>query len=124
MLHHVSLPISDMEKSASMYDVSLAELGYRRVCVGRDFIGYGIEDSKDKFAIKQTPTATSVGSRFHLAFAAPSRKAVDAFYNAALNHGAEDNGSPGLRPNYGENYYAAFIIDPDGHHIEAVHNEP
>jgi predicted lactoylglutathione lyase len=62
------------------------------------------------------------GDGFHLAFAAPSREAIDAFYRAALEYGASDNGAPGLRPNYGPRYYAAFIVDLDGHRIEAMHN--
>jgi catechol 2,3-dioxygenase-like lactoylglutathione lyase family enzyme len=59
---------------------------------------------------------------FHLAFTAPSRSAVDEFHKAALLHGGEDNGAAGLRPDYGDEYYAAFVIDPDGYHIEAVIN--
>lgn len=76
---------------------------------------------RDKLALQQTSRASAAGPGFHLAIAAPSREAVDAFHAAALLHGAIDNGRPGLRPHYGPGYYAAFIIDPDGHRIEAVH---
>jgi predicted lactoylglutathione lyase len=62
------------------------------------------------------------GLGFHLALAAPSRLAVASFHNAALEHGGIDNGGPGPRPDYGPNYYAAFVVDPDGHHLEAVYN--
>ena len=124
MLHHISLPVRNIETSASMYDAALPALGYRRVYVGKAFVGYGVEDGEDRFAIKQSEETASAGPQFHLAFSAPSRESVDAFYHAALSHGGTDNGPPGLRPDYGANYYAAFIIDCDGHHIEAVHNEP
>ncbi len=124
MLHHLSLPVADLERSSSLYDAALSALGYRRVCSGNGFAGYGVDDGKDKFAIKHATPSASAGPRFHLAFSAPSREAVDAFHKAALRHGAADNGEPGLRPHYGPNYYAAFIIDLDGHRIEAVCNAP
>jgi catechol 2,3-dioxygenase-like lactoylglutathione lyase family enzyme len=123
MLHHLSFSVSNLEKSAAFYDAALVPLGYRRVCETKSFIGYGIEDGKDKFAIAAKGTAVSTpSSGFHLAFSASSTKAVDAFYSAAMEFGARDNGTPGLRPQYGPNYYAAFVIDPDGYRIEAVFN--
>lgn len=70
----------------------------------------------------QTAASAAAGPGFHIALAAPSREAVHAFHEAALQHGASDNGPPGPRPHYGPNYYAAFSIDLDGHRIEAVHN--
>lgn len=123
MLHHISFPVANLHQSAAFYDAALSTLGYRRVGSSDDFVGYGIEDGKDKFALKRSTPTTAAGPGFHLAFTAPSRASVDAFYKAALAHGATDNGAPGLRPHYGAAYYAAFIIDPDGHRIEAVHNE-
>ncbi len=122
MLHHASLPVEDLDRAGTLYDAALATLGYRRVCEGPGFVGYGVEDGKDKFALKQSAPSVAAGPGFHIALAAPSREAVDAFHKAALRHGASDNGSPGPRPHYGPTYYAAFIIDPDGHRIEAVHN--
>jgi len=72
-------------------------------------------------AIKHRPEGQRpAGPGFHLAFAAPSRQAVDRFHAAAIAHGGGDNGGPGLRPHYGEHYYAAFVMDPDGHALEAV----
>ena len=124
MLHHVSLPVADLEGSSALYDAALAALGYRRVSSGQGFAGYGIEDGKDKFSIKLSVPSASAGPRFHLAFVAISRDAVDAFHEAAILHGASSNGAPGLRAHYGPSYYAAFIIDLDGHRIEAVHNVP
>ena len=122
MLHHISLPVADLEKSAALYDTCLGELGYRRVCSGPEFAGYGLEDDKDAFALIALPNAKAAGEGFHLAFCAPSHSAIDAFHAAALRLGASDNGAPGYRPQYGASYYAAFFIDLDGHHIEAVLN--
>jgi len=122
MIHHASLPVVDLERSAALYDAALAALGYRRVLNALGFVGYGVEDGKDKLALKQTTQSEPAAPGFHLALAAPSREAVDAFYAAALLHGATDNGRPGLRAHYGPRYYAAFIIDLDGHRIEVVHN--
>jgi catechol 2,3-dioxygenase-like lactoylglutathione lyase family enzyme len=129
MLHHVSFGVSDIRRSAAFYDAVLAALGYVRVWddISDDdpdcAVGYGYSNGGDKFAIKLRAQALS-GSvpGFHLAFAAPSRAAVDEFHKAALLNGGKDNGAAGLRPDYGDEYYAAFVIDPDGYHIEAVIN--
>ncbi|MBY5356521.1 VOC family protein [Rhizobium leguminosarum] len=129
MLHHASLGISDIERSAAFYDAALTALGYIRVWddirpgeTGQA-IGYGNPGGGDKLAIKHRPDGQRPpGPGFHLAFAAPSRQAVDRFYAAAIAHGGSDNGPPGLRSHYGEHYYAAFVIDPDGHALEAVFN--
>ena len=123
MLHHLSLPVADLERSAELYDAALSALGYRRVCAAKNFVGYGIEDDKDKFAIIETRPSIPAGPGFHLAIGAPSQEAVDRFHEIALLHGARDDGAPGLRQHYGPNYYAAFIVDLDGHRIEAVINE-
>jgi len=123
MLHHISLPVADLEKSARLYDNALAALGYRRVYSGEGFVGYGVEEGKDKFLIAVKTDARSAGPGFHIALAAPSREAVDRFHQIALEFGASNNGDPGLREHYGPDYYAAFIIDPDGHRIEAVIND-
>jgi catechol 2,3-dioxygenase-like lactoylglutathione lyase family enzyme len=122
MLHHLSLPVADLERSAALYDAALAPLGYRRVLDAPGFAGYGVEEGRDKLGLKRTAQFAPAGPGFHLALAAPSRAAVDSFHAAALLHGATDDGRPGLRPHYGPGYYAAFIIDLDGHRIEAVHN--
>jgi catechol 2,3-dioxygenase-like lactoylglutathione lyase family enzyme len=121
MLHHASLAVANLKLACTLYDAALGALGYRRVSKGPGFAGYGVEDGRDKFALMEAgPTASSCRGS-HLAFAAPSRAAVDAFHRAAVQHGAADNGGPALRPHYGPEYYAAFVIDPDGNHIEAVH---
>ena len=120
MLHHISLPVADLERSSILYDTILAALGYRCVCAGKGYAGYGVEEYEDLFMIKQINPSASAGPKFHLAFGAPSRKAVDEFHKSALANGATDDGKPGLRAHYGATYYAAFIIDLDGHRIEAV----
>lgn len=121
MLHHLSFAVTDLARSAAFYDAALAPLGYRRVWSDDTAVGYGITDGEDKFAIKLRPANTGVpGDGFHLAFAAPSRAAIDDFHAAALRHGGQDNGGCGLCPEYGDHYYAAFVIDPDGYRIEAV----
>jgi catechol 2,3-dioxygenase-like lactoylglutathione lyase family enzyme len=123
MLHHVSFAVADLRRSATFYDAALLTLGYVRVWTDETAIGYGHPGSGDKFAIKLRGKGISVpGPGFHLAFSAPSREAVAAFHHAALAHGGTDNGAPGLRPHYGPDYYAAFVLDPDGYRIEAVLN--
>lgn len=125
MLHHLSFATTNLQRSSTFYDAALAPLGYRRVCSHDTFAGYGVEDNKDKFALKLLPEETIVpGEGTHLAFAAPSRKAVDEFYAAAMQHGGKDNGGFGVHSEYGPNYYAAFVFDPDGYRIEAVINTP
>jgi catechol 2,3-dioxygenase-like lactoylglutathione lyase family enzyme len=131
MLHHISLGVSDIERAAIFYDNVLGPLGYHRVWEdlrpreAYQAVGYGRPGEGDKFAIKlRTSSHLAPGPGFHHAFAAPSREAVQAFHAAALAHGGQDNGAPGLRPDYGPNYYAAFVIDPDGFPIEAVLNSP
>lgn len=125
MLHHVSLGVADLQRASSFYDAVLAALGYGRVWTDANAVGYGEPGGGDKLAIKlRSPGAAAPGPGFHLAFAAPDRAAVACFHEAALRHGGADNGAPGLRPHYGPHYYAAFVIDPDGHALEAVVNTP
>lgn len=129
MLHHISFGVSDLERSAAFYDAALAALGYVRVWEdirpgeADQAIGYGIAGGGDKLAIKHRPDgAGPPGAGFHLALAAPDRQAVEDFHRAALRHGGTDNGGPGLRLHYGPTYFAAFVVDPDGHRLEAVFN--
>lgn len=124
MLHHISFGVRDLALSGAFYDAALGALGFRRVFDGEESIGYGLEDGKDLLLLNLEVDATTPGSGFHLAFTAPSRNAVDTFHTTALRVGGRDNGQPGLRPDYGPNYYAAFLIDPDGYKIEATINAP
>jgi catechol 2,3-dioxygenase-like lactoylglutathione lyase family enzyme len=122
LLHHVSLGVRDLALSGAFYDAALAALGYRRVFSGDAAIGYGLVDDQDWLLLNLEADPAPPGAGFHLAFSAPSRAAVDAFHANALRVGGADNGAPGLRPEYGPDYYAAFLVDPDGHRIEAVVN--
>jgi len=125
MLHHVSFGVSNLERSAAFYDAALAVLGYVRVWTDATAVGYGLAAGQDLFAVKlKAGDAVAPGPGFHLAFTAPSREAVARFHAEALAHGGEDNGAPGLRSAYGPNYFAAFVIDPDGYRIEAVTTLP
>jgi catechol 2,3-dioxygenase-like lactoylglutathione lyase family enzyme len=125
MLHHLSFAVADLARSAHFYDAALSPLGYVRVWSDATAVGYGQPEGGDMFAIRLRPGNVAVpGEGFHVAFAAPSRPAVHAFYEVALQRGGQDNGPAGLCPEYGEHYYAAFIIDPDGYRIEAVINTP
>lgn len=122
MLHHVSFPVRDLALSGAFYDAALGALGFRRVFEDDTAIGYGLVDDEDLFCLKLRDDASAASAGFHLAFAAPDRSAVDRFHASTLAIGGSDNGAPGLRPDYGPLYYAAFLIDPDGHRIEAVIN--
>ena len=121
MLDHVSLGVSDIERSCTFYDRALAPLGIERLYAdGTDAAGYGV--GPKAFFWIGSKEASQTGS--HVAFAAADRNVVDKFYDEALAAGGKDNGRPGLRPNYHENYYGAFVLDPDGHNIEAVCHAP
>jgi catechol 2,3-dioxygenase-like lactoylglutathione lyase family enzyme len=125
MLHHLSFGVSDLARAAAFYDATLFALGFVRVWSDASAVGYGHLGGGDQFAVKLQPAGVVVpGPGFHVAFTAPSREAVSRFHAAALQHGGSDNGAPGLRPAYGEHYFAAFVADPDGYRIEAVINEP
>jgi catechol 2,3-dioxygenase-like lactoylglutathione lyase family enzyme len=117
MIDHVTFWVSEMARAKAFYDRALIPLGIRRITADdHEFAGYGVP-GKGYFWIgpaKQAPTGT------HVAFAAADRATVDKFYEAALAAGGRDNGKPGLRPQYRANYYGAFVLDPDGHNIEAV----
>jgi catechol 2,3-dioxygenase-like lactoylglutathione lyase family enzyme len=120
VIDHVSVGVSDLARSREFYRRALTPLGFAELGQWRDGateVVFGLEEASD-FAIS---TAYTVGGA-HVAFAADRREQVDAFYAAAVEAGGRDNGRPGLRPKYSEGYYGAFVLDPDGHNIEAVHH--
>lgn len=122
MLGHLSFGVSDLEAAGRFYDAVLAPLGYVRVWTSGHAVGYGEPGGGDKLALFARPgQVVAPGPGFHLAFDALDRAAVDAFHAAALRAGGRDEGAPGPRPKYGATYYAAFVVDPDGHKLEAVH---
>lgn len=126
MLGHISFGVSDLTRSGAFYDATMQALGYARVFGSDRAIGYGAPGSpNDRLLLIQQPGAVMPPSAgFHLAFGAPSREAVDRFHAAALANGGVDEGGPGLRPQYGPDYYAAFVLDPDGYKLEAKHPPP
>ncbi len=126
MIDHVSLGVSDLAHSKAFYDAVLRPLGVTRIYDYDGGLGYGVGD-KPSFWIGpplDPGRLVHAGGGTHVAFAAPDRKAVDAFHRAALANGATDDGKPGLRPLYHPNYYGAFVLDPDGHKIEACCHMP
>ena len=127
MLHHISIGVSEIVRAGNFYDAVLAPLGYLRVFEDlrpgerHQAIGYGTEPDKDKFAIKERfADELAPGPGFHLAFAAPSREAVNEWHKRGLELGATNEGEPKIWHAFGPNYYAAFLADPDGWQIEAV----
>jgi catechol 2,3-dioxygenase-like lactoylglutathione lyase family enzyme len=126
MLDHVSVGVSDLERSRRFYDAALRPLGLVRTL---DFEGrgsdYGFAPGQlgVEFTITREAEATPAPG-VHLCFRAPDREAVRAFHRAALAAGGRDDGPPGLRPKYHGEYYGAFVLDPDGHRIEAVCHAP
>jgi catechol 2,3-dioxygenase-like lactoylglutathione lyase family enzyme len=115
-LGHVKLPVRDLDASRKFYATALAPLGFELVYDGPSSLGFG-PPPFELFAVELTAEPVHGA---HVAFDAADHAMVDAFHAAALEAGGQDNGAPGLRP-YGTNYYAAFVLDPDGHNIEAVH---
>jgi len=127
MLDHVGIPVSDYQRAKAFYLMALAPLGYDLVMEvasketgGASHAGFGAQ-ARPQFWIG---SGKPIKGRVHFAFVAKDRDAVDAFYAAALKAGGKDNGAPGLRPHYHANYYGAFVLDPDGHNIEAVCHLP
>jgi catechol 2,3-dioxygenase-like lactoylglutathione lyase family enzyme len=122
MIDHLSIQCDDVAQSATFYNAVLAPLGGTRVMDFGDVIGFG-EPSRPEFWIG--PRTTGEGFReTHVAFSAPNRAAVDAFYVAATAAGAEVLHEPRLWPEYHENYYGVFVRDPDGNNVEAVCHLP
>lgn len=121
MFDHVVFSASNYEESKAFFVKALAPLGVAVVSEGPLGIELCRPDSPSSLCIRRDPEKAT---HLHLAFAADSREQVIAFYRAALDAGARDNGSPGLRPKYHANYFAAFVIGPDGHNIEAVCHKP
>jgi catechol 2,3-dioxygenase-like lactoylglutathione lyase family enzyme len=121
LLDHVTIGVSNVERSMKFYDRALRPLGIVRLYAeAEEYAGYGISP-KAFFWIgsKEMPQTGA-----HIAFTAPDRATVDRFHDEAIAAGGRDNGRPGIRPHYHAHYYGAFVLDPDGHNIEAVCHTP
>lgn len=124
MIDHMGIAVSDIARSRTFYEAALGALGMSvqmevtpdQTGDGTTALGFGIPGEK----IFWIGDGEKIGEGIHVAFRADHRKQVDEFHSAGLNSGGRDNGAPGPRPNYGANYYAAFVYDPDGANIEAV----
>lgn len=123
MFDHVKFGVSDYAASKAFFLQALEPLGVAVVSEGAPAYGVELSQPKGKVSLCLYQTGEKP-AHLHLAFVAESRAQVDAFHRAALAAGGKDNGAPGLRPHYHANYYAAFVIGPDGHNIEAVCHEP
>jgi catechol 2,3-dioxygenase-like lactoylglutathione lyase family enzyme len=123
MLAHISIGVRNLEQAKRFYDAVLPPLGYRCIRAARsmDGWGYGRETIRFWLTAAERPVPPDEASRLHFCFAAPNNDAVDAFHAAALRAGGMDNGAPGVRTKYSPDYYAAFVIDPNGYRIEAFH---
>lgn len=122
MFDHVVFGVSDYAASKAFFIKALEPLGVAVVQDGPLGVELCRPSSQSSLCIRKE--CEEKPAHLHLAFTAESRRQVEAFYHAALSAGGKDNGPPGLRPNYHANYYAAFVIGPDGHNIEAVCHEP
>jgi catechol 2,3-dioxygenase-like lactoylglutathione lyase family enzyme len=120
MFDHVGLNVQDYETSKRFYDETLAVLGYGVVMEFPHACGYGPAGKPEFWIAQREP----IGTGSHVAFASPDRATVDAFHEAALAAGGRDNGAPGIRDDYHEHYYGAFVLDPDGNNVEAVCHKP
>jgi catechol 2,3-dioxygenase-like lactoylglutathione lyase family enzyme len=120
MIDHVSVGVSDLDRSARFYELTLAPLGLSRVVVRPATIGFGKNYPEFWINLRADMAPVPHGSGVHICLRAKSASEVDGFHAAALNAGGRSDGAPGLRPHDRVRYYAAFVIDPDGNRIEAV----
>lgn len=119
-LNHIQIKVKSLNRSPRFYDKVMSVLGYNVVLEIEDaVVGYGTNVC-DMFEIKQYTKESPLSQSVHIAFNVPSIENVHTFHYAALENGAKCNGKPGLRDQYEKGYYASFVIDPDGHNIEAV----
>ena len=119
MLDHVSIGVADLGRSKRFYDAALKPLGYSCLSEAADNLGYGRDGVQFWIYQVERPLPADPASGLHFCFSAESRERVGAFHAAALGAGGKDNGKPGVRKAYGDDYFAAYAIDPDGYRIEA-----
>jgi catechol 2,3-dioxygenase-like lactoylglutathione lyase family enzyme len=119
MFNHISIGVRDIARSKKFYDAALKPLGFKCLSEDANGLGYGKDSVVLWIGKVAKPVPADAQSNLHFCFDAPSRKSVDAFHADGLGAGGKDNGKPGLRADYGANYYAAFVVDPDGYRLEA-----
>jgi len=119
MLNHISIGVRGIGRTKKVYDAALKPLGYKALSNGETSLGYGKDAVVLWISKTDAPVPADGRSGLHFCFDAPTRESVAAFHKAALAAGGRDNGKAGLRPDYGPNYYAAFVVDPDGYRLEA-----
>ncbi len=119
MIDHIGIAVSDLPRSVAFYEKALAPLGYVLVMTFDQYAGFGVAGKPD-FWIEGNKTPKD---RIHIAFRAKGRAEVRAFHEAAMAAGGTENGAPGIRPHYHQDYYGGFVLDPDGHNVEAVCHE-
>jgi catechol 2,3-dioxygenase-like lactoylglutathione lyase family enzyme len=119
MINHVSIGVRDLAKAGRFYDAALAPLGYKRLFDSAEALGYGADSPSLWVMLVDRPVPADEASGLHLCLDALNRGAVERFHEAAVKAGGRDNGKPGVRKDYGDNYYAAFITDPDGYRLES-----
>jgi catechol 2,3-dioxygenase-like lactoylglutathione lyase family enzyme len=120
MFDHVSIGVRDIARSKAFYDRTLEPIGFTRLSTTEDSLGYGKESVALWISATSSPIPEDPRSGLHFCFAAPDRESVAAFHAAALAAGGRDNGKPGIRADYGANYFAAYVVDPDGYRLEAL----
>ena len=120
MIDHISVGVSDLDRSAKFYEATLATLGLARLVMRPGTVGFGKAYPEFWLNLRATMAPVEVDGGAHVALRVRTIELVDAFHAAALAAGGTSDGAPGLRPQHGEGYYAAFIRDPDGNRIEAV----
>lgn len=121
MIDHITIRVSDIERTTKFYTETLKPLGYTTTMKYDDpngvrVVGFGKNGKNSTWFTTESPVSTPV----HIAWVAGSKEEVNQFYKGAMKCGGKDNGAPGIRPEYGESYYAGFVIDPDGNNVEAV----
>jgi catechol 2,3-dioxygenase-like lactoylglutathione lyase family enzyme len=119
MLNHISIGVASLPRAKAFYDATLGALGYRRLSEDAGSLGYGAKAIEFWVLRAEKPVPDESTSGLHICFTAATRECVDRFHAAGLRHGGHDNGKAGPRPDYGPNYYAGFLKDPDGYRIEA-----
>jgi catechol 2,3-dioxygenase-like lactoylglutathione lyase family enzyme len=119
MLNHISIGVRTVARAKRFYDAALKPLGYTCLSESAGSLGYGKDAVTLWISATDSPVLADAKSGLHVCFDAPTRKSVAAFHAAALGAGGQDNGKPGVRADYGPNYYAAFAVDPDGYRLEA-----